>query len=203
LIKPNPSLRVHVAQWKDCRACPLSRRRCRTVLYRGSVPADVLFIGEGPGPSEDVLGKPFVGPAGQLLNQLLDEVQYAVSDTVGVFRSCFTNVVACFPQITVRDIEDGLEKPDAKVGIRDPRKVEAEACRPRLDEFVELVQPKVIIRLGKCAVKYTAHLVGKYPCHELLHPGSLLYMDNESLKRLEYDRCVSRLIRYLEEALCP
>lgn len=163
-----------------------------------------MFIGEAPGPSEDILGKPFVGPAGNILEQILQEVfNNLLDDRAGqpeftMPTYCFTNVVCCFPEITVSDIEAGREKPDAKLGIRDPRKVEADACRPRLDEFIGLVKPRLIIRLGKVAVKHTAYLVGKYPVLNMIHPGALVYMDdNPAMQRLEFDKCVARLTKWL------
>src|SRR4051812_28157858 len=94
----------HVQRWKDCQRCPLGQQRGRICLtrackagdqpgaYGGRLPCDVLFIGEAPGSSEDALGLPFVGPAGDLLDQIK---QRALPPET----SCaFTNLVACYPR---------------------------------------------------------------------------------------------------------
>src|SRR3954471_2435855 len=82
----------HVARWRDCTRCPLSQQRSNIVLARGQVPCDVLFVGEAPGASEDALAQPFCGPAGHLLDQIVERalppiVSYAM-----------TNLVCCFPR---------------------------------------------------------------------------------------------------------
>ena len=82
---------LHLANWKDCTRCPLHETRIQTALYRGQVPCDILLIGEAPGPSENVLGEPFAGPAGHLLDQIVGQ------SGLGKFRLCFTNLVGCIP----------------------------------------------------------------------------------------------------------
>jgi uracil-DNA glycosylase len=64
---------AHVDDWKDCTRCPLHTVRSNVVLARGSIPCDILFVGEAPGRSEDALGKPFVGPAGILLDEMIED----------------------------------------------------------------------------------------------------------------------------------
>lgn len=64
----------HIERWKDCKMCPLHRTRRNVVLGRGGVPCDVLFVGEAPGPVEDINGSPFTGPSGHLLNSIIEEV---------------------------------------------------------------------------------------------------------------------------------
>ena len=82
----------HKAKWKDCNGCELARQRKRVVLVRGYLPCQVLFIGEAPGSSEDLLGKPFIGPAGKLFDRILAE-----SLPQGC-RFALTNLVGCFPR---------------------------------------------------------------------------------------------------------
>ncbi len=73
--KSKPSLKLqwasHVEKWKSCTLCNLCDHRKHPALYKGSLPCDVLLIGEGPGTSEDVFGKPFVGPSGLMLDDQL------------------------------------------------------------------------------------------------------------------------------------
>lgn len=123
----------HVAQWKDCTKCPLGAQRDRICLGRGVIPAEIVFIGEAPGVSEDALGLPFKGPAGALLDQIIERA--LPSNT----RFALTNLVACFPRIAK---EAGDNEPD-------PREIEA--CRPRLREFVRLCHPRLIVLVGQLA----------------------------------------------------
>lgn len=126
----------HVAKWKDCTLCPLHQQRTNIVLARGTVPCDVLFIGEAPGASEDALAQPFKGPAGHRLDQI---VLRAIPPTV---NCAYCNLVACFPR-------------DAKArGENEPEIAEIKACRPRLVEFVRIAQPKLVVLVGNLASSY-------------------------------------------------
>lgn len=133
--------RRHVAAWKDCRRCAYAEVRRRVCLARGVLPADVLFVGEGPGRSEDVIGQPFVGPAGQLLD---DVVARAGG---GQFRLCFANLVGCIPKGT-----DG-----EKTGKPDPKAVKA--CAPRLAELTALADPRLVVLVGDDAQRWFDRVV--------------------------------------------
>ncbi len=109
-----------------CTLCTLSRKRTKAVPGEGSRSADVVFVGEGPGFHEDQQGRPFVGPAGRLLDELLASVGL---DREGVY---ITNMIKCRPP-----------------NNRDPLPGEIEACRPYLDEQIEMIAPKVIVALGR------------------------------------------------------
>lgn len=153
---PLPTWADHVAKWKNCQKCPLGCQRDRIVLARGTVPCDVLFIGEAPGASEDSLGQPFVGPAGKCLDGIIEQ-----SLPQGVTWA-MTNLVACFPR-------------EAKsVGINEPTYNEIRACRLRLVEFINLCRPRLIVRVGLLAtanVSYTgAHFI------DIVHPAAILRM---------------------------
>ena len=106
------------------------RTRTRAVFGAGNADADLMFVGEAPGQQEDLLGLPFVGRAGQLLNQMLEGIGIQRSD---VF---ITNVICCRPP-----------------GNRDPLPEEIEACKPYLYKKIELIEPKVICTLGNFATK--------------------------------------------------
>lgn len=127
--------------WADCRACPLADHRYQLVHLRGEVPATVAFLGEGPGPSENLMGFPFVGPAGDLMDEMILAALEASSlrDKAGDLlrpRMAFLNLVACLPH------QDGG-------GVRPPKKSEAKACSPRVEELLDLLEPEVIIRVGR------------------------------------------------------
>jgi len=112
-----------------CRACGLCATRNRTVPGVGTVDAQWMFVGEAPGADEDTQGEPFVGAAGQLLDNMLAAVGLARGN--GVF---IANVLKCRPP-----------------NNRTPDPLEAAACRPYLDRQIELVGPKLIVALGKSA----------------------------------------------------
>jgi len=112
-----------------CIDCPLHLNRTQAVPGEGSTSADLMLIGEGPGFHEDRHGKPFVGPAGQFLNELLASIGLLRRD---VF---ITNMVKCRPP-----------------GNRDPYPGEIEACSKYLDAQIKLIRPKVIGLLGRHAL---------------------------------------------------
>ena len=116
---------------RDCRRCPLSATRTKTVFGMGNADADLMFVGEAPGAEEDRQGKPFVGRAGKLLDQLLHEVGLSRSEDAFV-----ANVLKSRPP-----------------GNRDPQPDEIEACRPYLETQIELIEPLVICTLGNFATK--------------------------------------------------
>ena len=114
-----------------CTRCPLAKGRTQVVFGVGSPAADLLFVGEGPGREEDLAGEPFVGRSGKLLDRLMWE-------EVGLTRAeCYiANVVKCRPPQN-----------------RDPAPGEIEACRPYLEEQIDLIDPIVIVTLGNFATK--------------------------------------------------
>jgi len=117
-------------QVKDCTRCPLHETRTKAVFGAGNADADLMFVGEAPGADEDRQGLPFVGRAGQLLNQMLEEIGLSRE---GVF---IANVLKSRPP-----------------GNRDPQSLEIEACRPYLFEQIRLIEPTVICTLGNFATK--------------------------------------------------
>ncbi|MGN6815687.1 MAG: uracil-DNA glycosylase [Solirubrobacterales bacterium] len=115
---------------QDCTKCPLHETRTKAVFGAGNADADLMFVGEAPGAEEDRQGLPFVGRAGQLLNQMLGEIGLARED---VF---IANVLKSRPP-----------------GNRDPLPLEIQACEPYLWEQVGLIEPRVVCTLGNFATK--------------------------------------------------
>ena len=159
-------------KWKDCQACPLHTTRHRICLARGTVPCNVLFIGESPGMSEDALGQPFVGPAGKLLDEMIQEAIWPVlarqEDGGTGLKLAFTNIVCCIPVGA-----------DGKKTI-EPDPAHAKACSARLLEFVDKVaQPRLVILVGKFAAKYVKKFFPKHtwPTVEITHPAAILRSD--------------------------
>ena len=111
-----------------CRCCSLGETRHKLVFGVGNAQAEVMLVGEGPGEQEDLQGVPFVGPAGKLLDDMLEMIDL---DRQKVY---IANIVKCRPPRN-----------------RDPLNVEQEACRPWLDRQIALVNPKIIVCLGRIA----------------------------------------------------
>jgi uracil-DNA glycosylase family 4 len=122
------------AALRDCTRCRLCKGRTQVVFGVGNPRARVVFVGEGPGAEEDRLGEPFVGRAGGLLNSMLRAIELSREDVY------IANVVKCRPP-----------------GNRDPEDDEAGACLPFLWRQIELIDPTVIVTLGRIAA---SHLVG-------------------------------------------
>jgi uracil-DNA glycosylase len=184
----------HAKTWSGgCGAEICSRRGTRVCLARGQVPCDVLFIGEAPGESENVLGKPFVGPAGKLLDAIITRAMapWQVPGTEGPgYNShpwALTNLVGCIPRE-----EDG-EK------AKEPDHDDVMACRPRLTEFISICKPRLIVCVGKLARDYVgsrsitgvplpAEMLGKVRLISITHPAAILRA-NEAQQSLEVQRC--------------
>lgn len=147
--------RGHQRNWKHCQRCPIAKIRTNVCLYRGDLPCEVLFLGEAPGESEDLMGFPFVGPAGKLFDQLVEQAQIQ-ADYLPAYG--VSNIMGCFPN-TDRQ-------------IRKPTDQEAAACRPRLDEIIKLANPRLVITLGQIAKRNIPLLT--VPIVNLVHPAAFL-----------------------------
>lgn len=171
-----PALKASVA---GCTACILHAKRNKTVFGVGDENADWLFVGEGPGADEDAQGEPFVGQAGKLLDNMLAAV--ALKRGVNVY---IANIVKCRPP-----------------GNRNPQPEEAQACSGYLQRQIELIQPKLIIALGKVAavnllgrdasiasLRGQVHAYRGMPLIVTYHPAYLLRTLNDKAKAWE-DLC--------------
>jgi uracil-DNA glycosylase family 4 len=126
LMTPSEILDEIAREVDQCTRCVLHHSRKHGVPGDGPSDADIMFIGEGPGFHENEQGKPFVGAAGQYLDELLASIGMSRDD---VFIG---NVVKCRPP-----------------GNRDPQADELEACSPFLDRQIQVINPKVIVTLGR------------------------------------------------------
>lgn len=176
---------------QGCRNCPLWADATQTVFGEGPVDATTVLVGEAPGDQEDRQGRPFVGPAGQLLDRALAEA--------GIDRSTvyLTNAVKHF-KFTLRGKRRLHQKPD---------RGEIEACKPWLFSELELIQPRLVVALGATAAQ---SLMGRvvtigrergrfqpYPPDRSLfvtvHPSYLLRLPDERSQAMEYKRFVDDL----------
>ena len=191
LIPPKPTLPKLRAAAAGCRACDLWKRGTQTVFGEGSPNAKVMFVGEQPGDREDLVGRPFVGPAGGLLDKCLAEA--------GIDRNevYVTNVVKHFKW-----------EPRGKRRIhKKPNSLEIAACRPWLDAEIAVTKPQVIVCLGATAAqallgvsfKVTQHR-GEFVTSELapfvtatVHPSSILRAPDDETRHEETRKLIEDL----------
>ena len=122
---------------KQCNRCNLAKFRKKIVQGRGSIPADILFIGESPGKAENITGRAFTGRSGKLLNSMIKDAAPSLKLSYYI-----TNIVFCRPT-------------DSKHGDnREPTSEEVLACYPNLNNLIQRVKPKQIIFIGKISEGY-------------------------------------------------
>jgi uracil-DNA glycosylase family 4 len=162
----------------QCRRCRLHESKTHYVPGEGNNRPDILFIGEGPGETEDQFGRPFIGKAGQLLDKIIQKMGLGRED---VFIG---NVVKCRPP-----------------NNREPLKDEVEACLPYLLKQVDILRPKIIVCLGKVALNNmlgTSHSMGRIrgqllsfhgiPLMPTYHPAYILHKkDKEEITRAKWE----------------
>jgi len=192
LIPERPSLPKLREAAAGCTACPLHETGTQTVFGEGTSKADVVFVGEQPGDQEDLQGKPFVGPAGKLLDKALEDA--------GIDRSqvYVTNVVKHF-KWQARGKRRIHQKPNWS---------EIAACRPWLEAELDVIEPRVLVCLGATAAqallgrdfrvsRQRGELVESDLAENVIatvHPSSILRADDESREQ-EY----RELVRDLEK----
>ena len=165
------TLNSYKASIENCEKCNLSLTRNKFVFGSGDPNADLLLVGEGPGGEEDSQGEPFVGKAGRLLDKILKAIGYTRDDNIFI-----TNIVKCRPPEN-----------------RNPLHSEVEKCTPYLVNQINLIQPKLIVALGKVAgqtllnqdllikeMRKHTHKYNGIPLIVTYHPAALLR--NPSLK---------------------
>ncbi|NLE43482.1 MAG: uracil-DNA glycosylase [Chloroflexi bacterium] len=159
------------AEVSSCTRCLLHKARTKAVPGEGAEDAEIMFIGEAPGFHEDQQGRPFVGAAGQFLDELLARIGYARESVY------IANVIKCRPP-----------------GNRDPLPEEMEACKSFLDRQIVLIQPKIIVTLGRFSMARVfpnarisvihgqAHKVDGIIYYPMYHPAAALHQP--SLRRV-------------------
>ena len=152
----------------ECQKCPLGSTRTNFVFGTGNEQADIVFVGEAPGEKEDLVGEPFVGRAGKLLDKILAAIELSRDDIY------ICNVLKCRPPKN-----------------RDPLPTEVDLCEPYLKTQLSLIKPKLIVALGRIAactilrtkepLKNLRNQIFKYEGIDLLvtyHPAALLRNPN-------------------------
>jgi uracil-DNA glycosylase len=191
LIPPRPTLDALRRAAAGCTACPLHLTGTQTVFGEGLTASRAVFIGEQPGDAEDKMGRPFVGPAGKLLDRALEEA--------GIDRKLVyvTNVVKHF-KWTARGKRRLHEKPNAR---------EIAACKPWLLAEMTVLRPEVLVCLGATAAQAllgrsfkVTQMRGQILSHELapavmatVHPSSILRAPDDETRRREMELFVRDL----------
>ena len=137
MVPGRRTLRTLTSAARGCRACHLWRRATQTVFGEGTATADVMLVGEQPGNDEDLDGHPFVGPAGRLLDDALEQ------SGIPRERTYVTNVVKHFK----------WERRGKRRIHKKPNAGEIGACRPWLDSEIAVIHPRIIVCLGATAAK--------------------------------------------------
>jgi DNA polymerase len=193
-IPEKPTLNKVREAAADCRACDLWRKGTQTVFGEGRTRARVMLVGEQPGDQEDLSGRPFVGPAGRLLDKALAA---AGIDRPDVY---VTNVVKHFKW-----------EPRGKRRIhKKPNAAEIGACRPWLEIEIALVKPQLVVCLGATAAQALlgktfkvsterGQFVGASPIMTAtVHPSSILRAPDDASRRAEMQRFIDDLKRVAE-----
>lgn len=187
---------LFLQEWSD--GCGSSICEGATKVFaRGNIPSDIAFIGEAPGESEDVMGVPFAGPAGHLLDQIIErsigeENLHRTADHVKLLSFCIMNLVGCIPRTS-----EGSK-------ATEPEHEDIMCCRPRLEQLLGLVRPRLVIAVGKLAENYTAsgfkHTI-KFPrpikVVAMVHPAAIL-RTNVAMQGLAMQRCIVTLKNAIE-----
>jgi uracil-DNA glycosylase len=198
LIPERPTLKNLREAAAGCKACPLWEGATQTVFGEGTEHADVVFVGEQPGDREDLEGRPFVGPAGQLFDRALEETKIDRSQVY------VTNVVKHFKW-----------KPQGKRRIHQkPNWREIAACRPWLDAEVAVLKPRVLVCLGATAAqallgrdfrvsRQRGELVSSSLAPNAIatvHPSSILRAENRDAEFAEFVRDLEKVADLINSA---
>ena len=195
LVPDRPSLKKLREVAAGCKACPLWETGTQTVFGEGAARADVVFVGEQPGDQEDLAGRPFVGPAGKLLDRALEDAEIDRSQVY------VTNVVKHFKW-----------KPHGKRRIHQkPNLREIAACRPWLDAEVAVLKPRVLVCLGATAAqallgrdfrvsRQRGELVDSTLAPKAIatvHPSSILRAEDRELEYREFVRDLEKIAKLI------
>lgn len=140
----------------SCERCHLSKTRNNVVFGEGDYSKGIVFVGEAPGRNEDIKGRPFVGSAGRLLDDILNKIGIKRKD---IF---ITNIVKCRPP-----------------NNRNPTKQEIETCSYWLDLQIKLIKPKVIVTLGNFSTRYFLNKIGINKSISFLHGKVFIFKEKD------------------------
>lgn len=193
--QPQPTVfQLHQAHWGNgCGHKQCSNPRTKICLVRGVLPCDVLFVGEAPGESENVIGLPFVGQAGRLLD---DIVARGITRDYPSIRIAFGNLVGCIPR------EAGGAN---KAGEPDCDQIRK--CEPRLVDLIQIAQPKLIVTVGRLSrhwltpgMKDSVDVDRDIPRVDIIHPAAILRLP-ENICNLKVQESIVTINNAVEELM--
>lgn len=200
---------------EGCSRCTLSDHNHKPIVYRGNPKADILLVGEAPGKVEQEEGKPFVGPAGILLNSIMSAIDLDTEKDM-----CITNSIYCRPTAPSGSGKENYTPKDDQITI----------CAPFTHKLIQnIIKPKIIIacgrvalqqlmndkdiRIGKCegqwnTYKYSVQFpapcrgskVKEIPMFVMTHPAALLHMNRESERQKEKKKEVWKYMKYFRDS---
>ncbi len=171
---------LHTQSWSNCTRCKYSEVRNKIVLGKGKLPCDILFVGEAPGDSEDMLGAPFVGQAGKLLDEIVTE------SGASIFRRFYSNLLGCIPKNAETREKENMEHACIM------------ECKSRLEEIIVMAAPKLIVTCGKEPAEYLdqtwrdAFKAKDIPQVGIQHPASIIRAPFVG-RRLMVQKCVATI----------
>lgn len=175
----------HKSKYDRCYKCEIGKQCTSRIYYRGVLPSDIVILGESAGDTDWVLGKPFSGNAGKLLDQMIAQVfgtkdLATLASTRPAYRISMTNSVACITQNL------------SATKLRPPTNTELKNCASRLDDFLDIANPRVIIAVGKTAERQaTKNLNYNYHIIPMIHPNTILRQEERG--ELDYKRVIHSL----------
>lgn len=158
-MTPHPIIKPLIRKYKTCRRCMIGCISEARVHYSGDIRCDVLFVGDAPNEIDIALDEPFTGPPGKLLRTLIAEAD------LGQLRIAFTNTIICTPA------ESSWGK------HRAPKKSEISNCSSRLQEFIKLAKPKLLVSVGSAADAALTKM-GLYHL-SIIHPSAILRQEEQ------------------------
>lgn len=155
----HPIIKPLIRRYSTCRRCLIGCISPSRIHYRGDVKCDILFVGDGPNDIDVVFQEPFSGPPGKLLKSLIDE------SGLSSYRINFTNAIICVP----------TEKAGGR--IRTIKKSEITNCSSRLQEFISLVKPRIIVAVGAVADQALTKLNLNF--FKIPHPSAIIRQEEQ------------------------
>lgn len=219
--------KAHCEKWKNGCGSPICSQASNVVIGRGTLPCDILMVGEASGVSEDTIGRPFVGPAGQLLDMVLRVTlaQFGLCDycrnkgdivRVRRVKTADTDGWECpvcylqgghisAPTYAITNLVGCLPTEDGTVKLAEPDVESIMSCAPRLQEFIDMANPRMVVCVGKLAANWLRQgyknpviIPKSVKIIDILHPAFIL-RSNIAQRPLLVQQTVSRISTALME----
>lgn len=180
----------HIEYWDNCTKCKIGQCNDIRVYHRGSLPAEILFVGSAPDDIDATLEEPFSGPSGKLIESLIMEVFEQVKPDYP-FRICYINAILCVPQ-----------SPET-MRLRAPDVEELQNCSNRLREFYDLVNPVYVVATDKIAFKALKDILSSRELNSVyVIPNPSAILKQEERGGLDRSRAIE-VLRSIKDKLCP